>query len=78
MVKLGLVTETDALDAILGLGSPKEAECVVVFSKLDAAWARNRGGGGARAGLRTVFFSFYFFLFFSICFLWLPHLCDSS
>lgn len=58
MNELGLVTETDALDAILGLGIPEKAECVVVFSKLDAAWACNRGGRGARAELRTMWFFF--------------------
>lgn len=75
MVRLGLVTETDALDTILGLNGLKKAECVVVFSKLDAAWARNRGGGGARAELRTMFF---FVGFFSVCFMWLLHVCESN
>lgn len=77
MVKLGLVTATDALDAILGLGSPKKAECAVVFSKLDAAWARNRGGGGARAELRTMLF-FWGGGGFLLCFMWLLHLCESN
>lgn len=48
------VTETDALDAMLGSCWSPAAERVGVVSKLDAARVRNGGGGVAKAELRTV------------------------